>query len=89
MAYSLRQLQRKNYRDLADIKLPPARKELPAETLYPVEVVNVDKESGHVKVHNVGYDAEFDEWKQEEDIVLPELPVSSNLAVFIGPAGSL
>ncbi len=71
MAYSLRQQERKNYRDLADVKLPPPSKKAKEDPLYAVEVLEKDEDSGRVKVHYVGYGAEYDEWKREEEIVQP------------------
>ena len=75
MAYNLRETKEHNYRDLGDLKLPRARKfksEL-ADRLYAVEVVEKDKEGGKVKVHYLGYGPEYDEWKDEEEIVQPSV----------------
>lgn len=76
MAYHLRETEKCNYRDLADLKLPRARK-LKSESvdrLYAVEVVEKDEEGGKVKVHYVGYGPEYDEWKDDEEIVEPSVP---------------
>ena len=72
MAYSLRQQEKKVYR--TDTKLPPARKTTATDKLYPVEVLEKNEERGQVKVHYVGYGSEFDEWKEENEIVLPSIP---------------
>lgn len=77
MAYSLRQKEKKNYRDLADVKLPPTRKlksSADADKLYAVEILETDEERGRVKVHYTGYGPEYDEWKREGEIVKPNLP---------------
>lgn len=74
MAYHLRETGRVNYRDLADVKLPRAHKsksELAADRLYAVEVVEKDEEGGKVKVYYLGYGPEYDEWKDEEEIIEP------------------
>ena len=68
MAYSLRQTAKKNYRVLADSRLPRAeRVKLNPERLYSVEVV--EREAGRVKVHYCGYSSTFDEWRDDDDVV--------------------
>lgn len=71
MAYILRNLERKNYKEIANIQLPRARRVTgnprTADELYPIEVVE-DDYNGRVKVHYIGYGEEFDEWKQEDEV---------------------
>ncbi len=76
MAYSLRQKPRKNYQELADVKLPRSRRltSRPEDVLYQVDVVEEDDETGRVKVHYVGYGDEDDEWKDGSEIVLKSEP---------------
>ena len=38
------------------------------EELYPVEIVERGRESGRVKIHYVGYEESYDEWKDEEEL---------------------
>ena len=72
---TLRPKCRKNYRELADIKLPKAKKQAQKSSrsqLYPVNVVERG-ENGRVKVHYIGFSHEFDEWREPSDIVPLEL----------------
>ena len=70
MAANVRQRERLNYRELADVKLPRARKKSKTESdeLYPVEVVHSDSE-GRVKVHYLGYSSCHDEWRDGSELV--------------------
>ena len=70
MAYSLREHQTKNYKVLSDgLHLPRWRWPKADPKLYPVEILEEDKENKLVKVHYVGYGDEHDEWIREEDAV--------------------
>ena len=71
MAYKLRQGQKKNYKDLADTKLPRARRSVKQSTdkLYAVEIVESNED--RVKIHYTGYSSKYDEWRAHEDIVEP------------------
>ena len=71
MAYKLRQGQKKNYKDLADTKLPRARRSVKqnADKLYAVEIVEANEDK--VKIHYTGYSSKYDEWRAREDIVEP------------------
>ncbi len=62
------QRERKDYRKMADIKLPrPERVRGKAEgALYPVEVT--ESEGGRVKIHYIGYSDRHDKWRQEEEL---------------------
>ena len=67
MAYSLRNGPRKNYKKLGDgVKLPRERPKRVDETLYPVEIVERNEE--RVKVHYIGYDSSYDEWKEAGEL---------------------
>ena len=79
-AATLRTKCRKNYRELADIKLPKAKKQTQKTScsqLYPVDVVERG-ENGRVNVHYIGFSQEFDEWREPSDIVPLELDESSD-----------
>ena len=68
MAYSLRNQPRKDYKQLADVQLSrPGRPRLPTDTLYDVEVV--DSNANQVEIHYVGYGDEFDEWRDESEVI--------------------
>lgn len=73
MAYQLRQGQRKNYRELADTKLPRAKRTRKQDdNLYAIEVL--EEKDGQVKIHYTGYSGDYDEWRNKEDIVVPTEP---------------
>jgi len=76
MAYSLRKKPRRNYQELADVKLPRTRRLMsrPEDQLYEVDVLEEDDETGRVKVHYVGYGEEDDEWKDGSEIVIKSEP---------------
>ena len=49
-AYELRKKEKKNYRELADVRLPrPQRVPSRADTLYPIEIL--ERTSDRVKIH--------------------------------------
>jgi len=78
-----RSVLRCDYASLADLKLPRIKKSnihgtpRPSDSqegeangeLYRVEVVEEDIASSQVKVRYIGYSANFDEWKEKEEIV--------------------
>ena len=64
---SLRNTERINYRKLSDLKLPRALKVKSDDRLYPVEIV--DREDHRVKIHYLGYDSSYDEWRERDDVV--------------------
>lgn len=73
-----RSISRCNYRSLADVSLPQRSssssrsnrgKNDDAGKLYWLTVVEEDQEKGLVKVHYVGYENKYDEWRLKEDIV--------------------
>ena len=59
-----------NYKELSSVKLPRGTKRsqrtMAEDQLYPVNIL--EKRDGQVKVHYVGYDDEYDEWKEEGDL---------------------
>ena len=79
---------KRNYRELADIKIPrkssvvsritKSTKVVPPSTdnLYRLNIIEKDDENGCVKVRYIGYGQEFDEWRLTEDIM--ELSESSS-----------
>ena len=62
--YSLRSKERKNYREIADIRLPRPERLQATNKLYPVKVLERDNQ--RVKIHYVGYSNVHDEWRDEE-----------------------
>lgn len=70
-----RSTNRPNYKLLADIDLPKAKRYRTSskqDELYAVTIV--ERQDTRVKVHYVGYGSEHDEWRPEADIV----PLDSN-----------
>ena len=55
-----------NYKELIHVKLPIFKRRRIEQKLYPVEVL--EQRPGRVKVHYVGYDSSYDEWKNEADL---------------------
>ena len=47
---------------------PPRQRQIRADTLYDIEVIEED--GPRVKVHYIGYDSTYDEWKLKEEIAL-------------------
>ena len=71
-AYNLRRRNPVDYRTLDEgIKIPRSRC-VPADELYPILVL--ERAGEKVKIHYEGYGEEFDEWKDESEIVCPEKP---------------
>ena len=70
MAYDLRVRKVKNYKEIVSVEQckAAAKKRPREEKLYELEVVEKDKPNRRVKVHYVGYDAEYDEWRDEKDV---------------------
>ena len=65
-----RSTNRPNYKVLADINLPKAKRSRTAserDQLYAVTIV--ERQDKRVKVHYVGYGSQHDEWRDEADIV--------------------
>ena len=68
MVYQLCQGQRRNYKDLADIKLPHVKlsmKQTNLDKLYAIEIV--EDKGEQVKVHYTGYSSKYDEWRDWEN----------------------
>lgn len=71
MAYTLRNQERKNYKELSQLQLPRATRVRAREApqLYELEIVEEDAYTGRVKVHYTGYGSDCDEWRNKEDVV--------------------
>ena len=72
MSYELRQGQRKDYKELADTKLPRVKRSSTKhdpDKLYAIEIM--EEEDNRVMVHYTGYSTKYDEWRNKEDIVEP------------------
>ena len=76
MAYDLREGTCKDYSKLLfPEKLPRAARVV--DRLYSVEVL--ERRDGRVKIHYIGYDSKYDEWRKEDEIVCPSNEMSRNL----------
>lgn len=70
MAYSLRNREIKNYKELTQLKLPRIqRRSQKNTTLYELEVVDEDAYTNRVKVHCIGYGSDDDGWRDRSEIV--------------------
>jgi len=57
----------KDYKELGDgVKLPRERPKRVEEKLYPVEIIERNEE--RVKVHYIGYNSSYDEWKEDGEL---------------------
>lgn len=74
--YSLRPKVWKDCCALSDVKFPHATRQTQEEAIYAVEIVDRENEMGRVKVHYmyVGYREEYNESKEEGDIIPPAVP---------------
>ena len=54
-----------NYREADMVKLPRASRS--QDKIYPVTIVEQD--SDKVKVHYIGYSSDYDEWKNEDELI--------------------
>ena len=72
MAYNLRNHERINYRAIENPTLPRDRatRTQGSQRLYELEIVEEDDYTGRVKVHYIGYDLEYDERRNKEDVVV-------------------
>ena len=71
----------KNYRELTAIKLPKACKTSRKDKLYPIEVVETDGCRG--RIHYVGYNDSFDEWRDLSELVdIPPHPSHNSASVI-------
>ena len=80
MAYDLRARKVKNYKEVTNIEFCKVgtRKRPREEKLYQLEVIEKDRQNRRVKVHYVGYESEYDEWRDEKDVKII-YPVQSKL----------
>ena len=69
MAYNLRNRPRKDYRRLAEPKIPRATRQKKADStqLYPIEISERQEDS--VKIHYIGYSDRHDEWRDPSELV--------------------
>lgn len=70
----LRSVKRVDYSELSDVKLPREKKakvakEADRDKLYPVEIVEQDDSNGRFKVHYIGYSSQYDEWRDNSDVI--------------------
>ena len=58
-------------------------------TLYDIEII--DEDGPHVRVHYVGYDKKYDEWKLRSEIVMKKPPEgeSINYSPFVELVGNI
>ena len=61
-----------DYKELADVKIPKIQRRKQCvrnhESLYPVKIVQ--RKGAQVKIHYVGYSSSYDEWCDENDVVV-------------------
>ena len=68
--YDLRSKDRKNYKELSEVKLPRSQHRIQRDTtLYELEIVEEDVYTNRVKVHYIGYESDDDEWRDRTEIV--------------------
>ena len=79
MTYDLKARKVKNYKEVANIEFCKVgmRKRPREEKLYELEVIEKDRQNRRVKVHYVGYESEYDEWRDEDVKII--YPVQSKL----------
>ena len=69
-SYTLRSSTGRNYRKLANIKLPRERIFTGRDKLYPIEIL--ERDSSQARIHYVGYGSNDDELRDISELV--ELP---------------
>ena len=67
--YNLRRKHSKNYRQMSDVDLPRPKRTSSRNKLYPISIV--ERDGSRVKIHYVGYNDGYDEWREVGDIVPP------------------
>ena len=77
-----RALRRLNYKEMSEVRLPRAKRVQKGgdDKLYPIEII--DSERDRVKVHYVGYDSSYDEWRESGDVVPLDSPDIDQLSIF-------
>ena len=65
--YNLRKRVVSDYRQLTSLKLPRNSRKQVAQKLYPIEVVA--RRESQVRIHYIGYDDDYDEWREADDLV--------------------
>lgn len=73
MAKRIRKLKwgKTDYKELASFKMPVSyntvkRQKVKKNELYPVDIL--EREEGRVKIHYIGYENSYDEWKDETEL---------------------
>lgn len=98
-----RSVPKKNYRELADVKVPKRsrlshpsstsisgeRNDSSSDKLYRLSIVDRDSENGRVKVRYIGYGAEYDEWRFLNDIIELNDSSSSDEATCAPPVAAV
>ena len=81
-SYNFRKHAVRDYQQLTSIKLPRESKKQAIQKLYPMEVV--DRYDSQVRIHYIGYDDEYDEWREADGLVpLNEDENRSNITMAI------
>ena len=58
-----------NYKELSCFKMPRLCNKKPIKVTEQLYAVNVlEKKDGHVKLHYIGYEDRFDEWRDEAEL---------------------
>ena len=78
MAKRIRKLKwdKANYKELASLKIPNnggatvKRQKIQKNEIYPVDII--ERENGRVRVHYIGYESGYDEWKDEAELEVIE-----------------
>ena len=65
--YNLRKRVVSDYRQLTSLKLPRNSRKQVAQKLYPIKVVA--RRESQVRIHYIGYDDDYDEWREADDLV--------------------
>lgn len=60
--------KRIDFRDLCSQSSP----KITSQTLFPVEIVDKEPTKCRVKVHYIGYGVKYDEWKDENELEVPD-----------------
>ena len=58
-----------NYKELSQLNLPKSsikRRRKVSKKLYPISVI--EKQENRVKMHYIGYEDHFDEWRYEAEV---------------------
>ena len=75
MSYEVHQGHKKDYKELADTKLPRAKRSTVKQDPDKLYAIEISEEDNRVKIHFTGYSSKHDEWRNREDIVQPSVTV--------------